>query len=57
MKDLEKKTKGMQSLAKIGNVPGADTQVVREHMKRLEKLAKETTKGQHEVAVGLGVSG
>ena len=42
--------------AKIGNAPGANTQVVREHMKKLEKLAKETTKGQHEVAVGLGVS-
>lgn len=60
MKDLEKKTKEMQSLAQQlkseMNNPEADPKVVREHMKKLEKLAKETTKGQHEVAAALGVS-
>ena len=60
LKDLDKKTKEMQTLAaqvksEVGNAQ-ADPKVVREHMKKLDKLSKEIAKQQHEVASALGIS-
>jgi len=59
IKDLEKKTKEMQSLAQQLkselDSPKSDPKVLREHMKKLDKLTKETTKRQHDVAVALGI--
>jgi hypothetical protein len=60
LKDLNKKTKEMQTLAEqlkseMGN-PQADPKVVREHMKKLDKLGKEIAKQQREVASALGIN-
>jgi hypothetical protein len=59
IKDLEKKTKEMQALAQQLkselDSPKSDPKVVREDMKKLDKLTKETTKRQHDVAVALGI--
>ncbi len=58
IKDLEKKTKEMQSLAQQPkselDSPKSDPKLLREHMKKLDKLTKETRKRQHDVAVALG---
>jgi|SRR6516165_10659248 hypothetical protein len=60
LKDLQKKTKEMQTLAdqvksELNN-PQADPKIAREHMKKLDKLSKEVAKQQHEVANALGIS-
>lgn len=60
LKDLDKKTKEMQSLAQqlkteMANLE-SDPKVVREHTKRLDKLSKEIATEQHEVASALGLS-
>ena len=60
LKDLEKKTKEMQSLAQqlkseMGN-PESNPKIVREHLKKLDKLSKEVAKQQREVASALGIS-
>lgn len=60
LKDLQKKTKEMQTLAEQVkaevNNPQADSKAVREHMKKLDKLGKEIAKEQREVASALGIS-
>jgi len=60
LKDLDKKTKEMQTLAaqvksELGN-PQSDPKIVREHMKKLDKLSKEIARQQHKVATALGIS-
>jgi hypothetical protein len=60
LKDLDKKTKEMQTLAEqvkseLGN-PQADPKLAREHIKKLDKLSKEVAKQQREAAVALGIS-
>ena len=60
LKDLDKKTKEMQTLAQqlkaeMDN-PQSDPKSVRDHMKKLDKLSKEIAKQQHEVASALGIS-
>lgn len=60
IKDLDKKTKEMQVLAKqlrleLGN-PETDPKIVQGHMKKLNKLSKEIAKQQHEIASALGIS-
>jgi hypothetical protein len=60
LRDLDKKTKEMQTLAQqlkseMDHAP-SDPKVVREHMKKLDKLGKEIAKGQREVASALGIS-
>jgi hypothetical protein len=60
LKDLDKKTKEMQTLAEqvkseLGN-PQTDPKIAREHLKKLNKLSKEIAKQQHEVASALGIS-
>lgn len=60
LKDLQKKTKEMQTLAEqlkaeVSN-PQANSKAVHEHMKKLDKLGKEIAKEQREVASALGIS-
>jgi chromosome segregation ATPase len=60
LKDLDKKTKEMQTLAQqlkteMDN-PQADPKTVRERMKKLDKLGKEIAKEQREVASALGIT-
>jgi hypothetical protein len=61
IRDLEKKTQEMRSLAQQLkselDSPKSDPKVLREHVKKLDKLTKETTKRQHDVAVALGIQG
>ena len=60
LKDLQKKTKEMQTLAEQVetevNNPHADSKALREHMKKLDKLGKEVAKEQRDVASALGIS-
>lgn len=60
MKDLDKKTKEMQSLAEqlksdSGN-SASDPRVVQQRIKKLNKLSREIAKEQHDIAAALGIS-
>ena len=60
LKDLDKKTKEMQSLSQqlkseLSNSE-SDPKIVREHLKKLDKLSKEIAKQQHEIGAALGIS-
>ncbi len=60
IKDLNKKTKEMQTLAKELKSELAssevDSKLVKQQMKKLDKLGKEMAKEQREIAVALGIS-
>lgn len=60
LKDIDEKTKEMQSLAEqlkseTGNAE-TNSKTVREHIKKLNKLSKEIAKEQHEIAAALGIT-
>ena len=60
IKDLQEKTREMEVLAKQVKAEMADRdtdpKVLRKDLKQLEKLSKDISKRQHEVAVALGIA-